>query len=311
MIDVALLLSRLGISAKRSGSRLVARCPLPEHNDSTPSWAITCDGGQRHGVWYCFGCKRRGGPAALVQSVTGATFAEAKAFIEELVALGPNLPLDAEVVVRERVAWSGLCLPDGVVVAPLEEWPTPARRYLEGRRVSAATVARWGLGYAVGGDQAGRVVIPVRDVTGRLVGWQGRAFDDRSPKSKNAPSDLPGVDPGVLLGEEHWPEADMSALVVVEGPFDGFAVDVAGYAFACLRGSGDLHPEHARKLARGWDRLIIATDPDAAGEVAATLMRALGRWVPLVRLELVEDLAELHRRDPRDVAARLRSACES
>lgn len=75
----------------------------------------------------------------------------------------------------------------------------------------------------------------------------------------------------------------MSTLVVVEGPFDALAIDRLDRHVAALRGS-DLSPAHASKL-QTWGRLLVATDPDLAGEKAYRAIAGLRRHVEVRRVK--------------------------
>lgn len=71
----------LGVKLPASG---MARCPLPNHQDDTPSFEVR-NGGLR---WICYGCDQRGGPIDLVKSYHGMTFLEAKRWLAEKSGFG-------------------------------------------------------------------------------------------------------------------------------------------------------------------------------------------------------------------------------
>ena len=289
MIEPENLLARLGIEWRPRGKRLVALCPSPDHDDHKPSWAAWSDerGRFRH---RCLSCGFGGGPANLVMAVLKCDRRAAHDFLDSSESAGPPPPPGIRVEVREP-ARKTVDVPDEVWLEELEKWPAPARRYLEKRRVTERERQRWGLGYAVDGTLAGRVWIPVYDRGLGLVSWTARAFDGDDQKydsSKNAAINT-------LLGEHLWPSyRDLGATcVVVEGPFDAIAVDAAcGARVAALRGSATgaktINPGQAAKLTQ-FPNLVIATDPDKAGEGAANLIQGLARWCLIRKATLYGD----------------------
>jgi len=295
LIGLPEVLRGLGIHSQRRGHRLVAHCPHPDHADRSPSWAIWVhdDGSIRH---KCLSCGWGGGVGRLVMTVLGCTWEEAREWLRGAEVAGPGTPLEAEVEIRGvKDPVDAASTPFGVEHAPLADWPTPARRYLEDRAITPEQVDRFGIGFAVGGDLIGRVWIPVRDRELRLLAWTARAFDGRPPKYREPGADVK-IDPGALMGQQEWP-AEPDIVVVVEGPFDGLAIDSLGMSFAVLRGS-DMHPLKASRLAR-FPIVIVATDADAAGDKAAALVSGIGRWSAVVRADLQPgvDPAELRVRD--------------
>ena len=279
-VDVPKLLARLGIEAERRGKEYWARCPL--HDERTASFQIHDEPGRpKHGNWRCLGACHTGGNALdLVASVLKLDDAEARAWVRE----GGEVEVDPEQVTRplvfaDRESRSEFELPRCVVFTPFPDWPRAPRDYLTSRGVTAEQVARWGIGYAVDGRLAGRIVFPWRDQTGLVYGYTARAFLP-TVRKHDEPTEADGAIRGFVLGEQHWPQPNRrSTVVVVEGMFDGLAVERAtGCAFGAARGS-NLLPEHADKFAT-FEEVVVASDPDPAGRGYATSLRAsLGRYV--------------------------------
>jgi DNA primase len=308
-VSVADLLERLEIvPTKRAGDRVWARCPHPEHDDRDPSWWIVDDpGGGRHGRHHCFGCGWGGGPEHLVMAVLGLGRSEARSWIRS----GAQAPLPTGICVEVGEVRSGVRrfqLPSGVRIVPLDGWPGPARRYAERRGVTAEQVERWGIGYAADGKLAGRIVFPVRRGGGAPVGYSARTFV-RAPKRYITPDRDEGADRDALFGEQHWPQVGADGyraggVVVVEGALDGLAVErAAGVSFGAMSGSQP-SPGLLGRLAT-FERVVMASDNDAAGNGVAEVARCLARWTTVLRAELppgvdccaleCEDRAELAR----------------
>lgn len=268
----------------------MARCPNPAHDDSEPSWSIVDrPGDRRHGSHHCFSCKWGGGPWELAAAVWGVTVEEAGKRIAKL-GLGPKPPTVDDVpkvVVRNvQPAARPFGLPLGVEVPGREgRWYEPALDYLVDRGVTREQADRWGAGYALRGRLRHRVVFPVRDSDGALLTFSARAF---SPAARGGRYETGRVRDGArprraLWGEEGW--RDRAAVTVAEGIFSALALERAGAPNPCALLGSELTPEKARVL-RGCGLVLVATDPDAAGEKVAGALSVLARHTRLVRVRL-------------------------
>lgn len=291
-VDVPVLLERLGIQAKRKGREWWACCPL--HGERTPSWQMRDDpdDADKHGRWRCLGaCHEGGGPAGLVMRVLGYESArQAWDWIRGNAAL-PEEERSLSVTVEPAGAAllrRGFHLPEGVRFPPLDEWPSPARSYLLGRGVTEEQIDRWGIGYAVDGWLAGRIVLPWRDAQVRLVGYTARAFLP-GQKRYREPRAEEGADRSAVYGEEHWPHPGArKAVIVTEGALDALAVERSVWTpVAALCGSV-LLPGHVARLST-FKRVVVAGDPDKAGQgLVEAAVAALSRWVEVRRVSLPE-----------------------
>jgi DNA primase len=143
----------LGVKLPKAG---MTRCPLPHHEDSTPSFEVR-GGGFR---WICYGCNHRGGAIDLVKFFHGMTFLEAKHWLAEKSGLGhPRRARDRDAVVT--TPRSSAAVPADILNAEKETTPdyvlyaalltqAPLLRagtdYLHGRGFKDATIANFGIG---------------------------------------------------------------------------------------------------------------------------------------------------------------------
>jgi DNA primase len=289
-VNVPALLDALDIQvAKREGRTLYALCPF--HNDTRPtSWSIVDNpGSSRNGFMYCFACQNGGGAVALVRHVRGFTTEQAVEWLKS-GNLERELPLEVDVVVGQYSAGArlGMRVPSEVKVRPFEDWPTSARRYLDERRITAAQVVRYDLGFALEGRLAGRVVFPMKDRLDRVVSYTARDFTGQG-KRYLEPLTSEGAQKGALFGEHLWTSGS-KILAVAEGCPDALALDrvamrldgVPLYDVCALHGSR-LHPSQAAKFSR-YERVVVATDPDPAGDaVALEIEQSLGRYSIVLR----------------------------
>lgn len=313
-VDVARVLVRLGIEAKRTGRELWARCPF--HEERSASWRIKDDPShEHHAIWQCFGScpegRRSGSIVVLVRRLLDLDSRDdAWRWIRTEGAETPPEPASAvQLVIRERPA--EFALPDGVVVAPVASWLSLARRYLvDVRGVTPEQADRWELGFAAQGLLAGRIVIPVRDTDGRLLSYTARTYLGSARKFRE-PDKAEGADKGSVFGERRWPPPGERKLVVVsEAAFDCLAIERAtGHHVAGVFGS-ELLPGHIARLGT-FDEIVIASDPDKAGTKLAAQIRAqLGRWRRVRRAILPpgQDADALAREAPERLAAVIRDA---
>lgn len=309
------LLTRLGISYVTKGEQLWASCPHPEHNDKTPSWRVIAD--PEHSKYTqhrCYGCGWGGWPVHLVETLLQCSRSEAVEWLRD-IEKDPPLPFAVEVSYQRSLGTS-FRMPPGVVVAPLSQWPAEPKACLLGRGITPAQVDRWQIGYAAGSwdpennPLAHRIVFPVHNVAGRLIGYTGRSYDPETKRRYKEPSKAEGADLGAVFGERYWPKR-RKIVCVVEGAIDGLAAErmLPDVPFGAIYGS-QLHQGHIGRLST-FQSVIMATDNDKAGNrVALELEEELKRWVEVIRIELPEgvDVADMAARDPDSLRGKLRDA---
>lgn len=295
-LDVPLMLERLDIKARRigDGRRLAASCPSPEHNDKAPSWFIRDNPGEpHHGSHKCQGCGFGGGAKMLAMTLLNLDEEDARAWLLDFTAPLP-MPSKVELEVLELAHRGGFELPSCFRIEPLESWPDEHRDYLlNTRRVAPWQVERWGLGYVAKcrcpkRRHADRIAIPIRDELGHACSYTSRAI---------GPARLRHVEPGMaehaqpcVFGEQHWHGAKV--LVTTEGSFDALAVEAllgldTKRAVVALRGSSP-HPITLNKLTL-FERIVVLTDPDQAGDKARAIINACGRHADIIDAALPDE----------------------
>ena len=331
---------------KRSGRQWMARCPL--HGERTPSLSVSPD----KGVYYCFGCQRSGDAITFVQEIEGLDFAGA---VEMLAGrAGIQLHYDnrdesaarsrrkrlLEAVEQARDFYHQRLL-DGRDAGP-------ARHYLRSRGYDGDLVRQWKIGWAPdnwdvlarrlqlsdddlrdsglgfvnrGGRQQdffrGRVLFPISDERGDVVGFGGRVMPDADgPKYLNTSAEARVYDKSrVLYGlHEHRRQiVKEGQAVVCEGYTDVIGCAEAGIELAVATCGTALTEDHIRLLKRfSASKLVLAFDADAAGAAAAARVYA---WERQFELEvLVADLpdgrdpGDLGRSDPGELQRAVRDA---
>lgn len=308
MMDVGVLLGSLGIRATHKGSKWVATCPNPKHADTSPSWSIVDrPGDRRHASHHCFSCGWGGGPWELAGAVWGLGVEAAGARLREMGLGGPPpMPKEIPKVViarsRDPVEFK---LPMGVEIPGSGgRWFGPALEYLLARGVTPDQIDRWGLGYATRGRLRFRVVIPVYDGGGRLLTYSARAFSSAAGGGRY---DTGTVDMGAKPRRAIWGEAGFTGLEVVtvaEGCFSALALERAGAPNPAAMLGSELTEDKALILGR-FRRVLVATDPDAAGAKVAEALAVLGRRARIHRIDLTKSPDDC---DPSELRQKIDSA---
>src|SRR5438270_1002748 len=317
----------------RAGREWKACCPF--HNEKTPSFTVNDD----KGFYHCFGCGAHGDAIRFLTDQRGMPFMDA---VKELAAkAGMDVPApdpraqeQAERtasltdVMAEVAKWYSEQL-NGLAGAD-------ARDYLKRRGIDAATAQRFGLGLApdnrtalkralgkLGEDKLvetgmliqpdegekesydrfrGRLMIPIRDPRGRVIGFGGRILGQGEPKYLNSP-DTPLFDKGrTLYNIDRAGPASRTAkrLIVVEGYMDVIALDRAGISEVVAPNGTALTEGQLERLWRLDPSPILCFDGDSAGRKAS--VRAATRALPLLRPDRTLRFVELPAgQDPDDI----------
>ena len=325
------------VELKRAGSAFKGLCPF--HAEKTPSFIVNPD----RESWHCFGCGEGGDIFTFVMKRDGLEFREALAHLAEKAGVELSERTAREDRRKRRlrealeaaIAWYREVL----LQTPQGE---RARRYLDERGLTEATLDRFGIGYApnnwemltgrlaargfsheelIGSGLAspsnrggvidrfrGRVIIPIRDSSGRPIGLGGRIMPGLDgPKYLNSPAG-PLFDKGHALFAIDLAKSAIrreKVTVIVEGYTDvmaahqaGFENVVASLGTALTRGQIDLALKYGEAIA-------LAYDVDLAGDSAARegLLAQLGAdhsvsKVRMVRIPDGKDPDELIRSNP-------------
>ena len=292
----------------KAGKRYKGLCPL--HKEKTPSFSIEPD----QGLFYCFGCGQGGDAIKLHMLLSGDDFPGA---IESLARrYGIPLPTvrEARGKREERDLEGVLARAERFFREQLAAAEGP-RRYLAGRGIPQELVERYRLGFAPPGWRnlleatqgtlsledlvaAGlaarssksnepydrfrdRLMFPIRDASGRLVGFGGRALDDDKAKYLNTAETARFHKGHLLYGLDQAKRSlrETGRVLLVEGYFDVLGAIAAGEEGTVASMGTALTPEQARLLARYTDEVVIGYDGDEAGE------RACRRSLPLLLAE--------------------------
>ena len=299
---------RVALKSAGVGS-LKGLCPF--HDERSPSFNVR----PQAGFYHCFGCGESGDVYSFLRAMDHVTFTEA---VERLAGrLGFTLHYEDGGAAPETAGRSRLYAANAAAAEYFRaQLATPeaeaARSFLGQRGFDAGAAAHFGVGYAPKGwsnmhgalrklgfsDEElsaaglvsqgqrgvydrfrGRVVWPIRDVTGQVIGFGARRLydDDNGPKYLNTPETTIYKKAQVLYGLD-LAKRDISRehrVVVVEGYTDVMACHLAGITTAIATCGTAFGSDHITVLRRvmGDDstagEVVFTFDPDAAGQKAA------------------------------------------
>jgi DNA primase len=278
-------------------------CPF--HQEKTPSFTV--DPAKQ--VYYCFGCGAGGDVFDFLRAAEGLSFAEAAERLA--TRLGITLRTEAGAAPaagsgRRRLldaARAAAGYFTELLVASPEA--AVARRYVQTRGFSKDDATAWGLGYAPSGrdtlyrhllgrkftpDQIveaglalvtesgehrdrfrGRLVFPIADLSGDVVGFGARALGDEPPKYLNSPETPLYHKSKILYGLDRAKREMVRGgqAVVCEGYTDVMGLHKVGVTSAVATCGTALGEDHFATIKRFCDRVILAFDADAAGSFAS------------------------------------------
>jgi DNA primase len=316
------------IKLEKAGKNLKARCPF--HNEKTPSFFVSPE----RDSYYCFGCGAKGDIFTFVQEFEGLDFFGALKLLAErtgvtLERTGFEKRDDKEAIFN---ALEAACQ---FFESNLPKSPS-AQKYLEKRGLTEKTIADWRIGYVADDWRAlyeyltarkfsdieieqaglikrnersfydrfrGRIMFPIRDSAGRVVGFTGRilpeADDGKSAKYLNSPETAVFNKSRLLYGFDLAKLAikKFDYSVIVEGQMDIIMSHQAGFQNVVATSGTALTPEHLILLRRISNRVIMAFDADKAGMSAATkawqLALSLGMEVKIAEFKDGKDPADI------------------
>ena len=287
---------------KRSGANLFGLCPF--HNERTPSFAVN-PAGQ---FYHCFGCGKGGGVINFIMEIENLSYPDAVAFLARRAGMQmPEDSFDRDAKKRSRL----LAANRDAARWFYEQLVTPEGKrctdYMAGRRISPAVAKRFGLGFAPErsgaflaamrqkgyrdwelsdadlirrGDHGfystfrDRLMFPIIDVRGNVIGFSGRTLGDAGAKYLNSKDTLVFNKGRNLFALNLAKKSKAGYIILSEGNIDIVALHQAGFDSAVASLGTSLTSEQARLISRYTNEVIIAYDNDGAGIKAS--QRAIG-----------------------------------
>lgn len=303
------------VPLKKGGANYMACCPF--HKEKTPSFSVS----PTKQFYHCFSCGAHGSAIGFVMEHQGLSFPEAVQFLADRVGMTvpkvrgqeDNPEIRAERKKKQQTLEETTAAAADFYAQQLKFNPA-AKAYLDKRGLSAEVIAHYGLGYAPDGwqslaqvfqpypntalvdtgmviDNEGkhydrfrhRIMFPIRNPRGQVIGFGGRVLDDSKPKYLNSP-DTPLFDKGKNLYGLHEGRAavkEAGRILVVEGYMDVVALAQFGVGYGVAALGTATTAEHVKILMRQADSIYFCFDGDSAGRKAA--WRALENALPQLK----------------------------
>ena len=307
--DIADVVSGYVRLTKRSGANLFGLCPF--HNEKTPSFSVSPD----KQIYHCFGCGKGGSVINFIMEIENLSVPDAVEFLARRA--GMEVPDDGDREVRnrrERLLALNKEAARFFHAALLDAGGKPAQEYILRRGISPGMVKSFGLGFApdtfytlvdamrqkgfqdfelvdaglANGNKSGkgvhdifrnRLMFPVIDVRGNVIGFSGRILGDGEPKYLNTRETPVFNKSRNLFALNLAKKSKNGYILLTEGNIDVVSLHQAGFDSAVASLGTSLTPEQARLISRYTGEVVIAYDNDAAGQKAA--QRAIGILSPL------------------------------
>lgn len=290
------------VPLKKAGRNFKGLCPF--HTEKTPSFIVFPDQGSYH----CFGCGQGGDIFTFLMKTQNLTFPEALQQLAERagVELVSRPEAAAEDRERERLreitAAAAHYFHNLLLRHPEAQI---ARDYLQERGLTAATIEAWQLGYALDRWDAlidylvergyaiedllaaglvrqredgssyydyfrHRIIFPIRDVKGHVTGFGARILGEGEPKYLNSPQTLLFDKSATLYGLDRARDAirQRDQAILVEGYFDVLMTHQVGISNVVAPLGTALNEKHIGLLKRLTKKIVLALDPDRAGQEA-------------------------------------------
>ena len=295
-----LVSSYVSLDSRRQGRTHKGLCPF--HNEKTPSFMVYEDTQS----FYCFGCGAGGDAITFTMKVENLDYIEAVKLLADRA--GMSMPEDNYddslhqkknrilAANREAARFFYSCL--------LDEKNSHALKYFLNRGLTPQTIKHFGLGYAPdswdslikhmrskgfsvnelyeadlvkkstkNGERfydnfRNRMMTPIIDIRGNVIGFGGRVLDDSKPKYVNTADTLVYKKSHEVFAMNYAKNSKEDFLIVAEGYMDVIALHQAGFtnAVACLGTA--LTQEQARLMKRYTDEVVLSYDSDEAGQKA-------------------------------------------
>lgn len=291
------------VPLKQKGSSYFGLCPF--HNEKTASFSVNSE----KQFYYCFGCGAAGNVFSFLMEMENCDFPEAMKRLADRAHIAlPEPEKNAQAIAAEQLkqrlfdihTTAGRFFYDCLQSEEGKE----ARAYLQKRQMDPRIARKFGIGYSPERYDAlfkhlkekgfsvsdilktglvlenkdgkgyhdrfrGRLMFPIFDVQGRVVGFGGRILAKGEPKYLNSPETILFSKSRNLYGLNFAKAVRKRELILVEGYMDMLSIYQAGFHNVVASLGTAFNQEHARTLKRFADDVILLYDSDEAGTNAA------------------------------------------
>lgn len=284
----------------RRGRNYVCSCPF--HSERSPSCTFFTDTDN----FYCFGCGAGGDVITFIMKIENLTFIEAVRLLAQRSGMEVpeyNSGDKKRTQLKTRIYEMNRLAANFFYTNLIKGRDKSGLEYFVSRKLTPQTIKKYGLGYAsdsfteltgylkskgysddeinaawLGGisKKTGRiydifrhrVMFPIVDTRGNILGFGGRVLDDSKPKYLNT-SDTPVFNKGENLFSMNFAKnSDSKRLILCEGYMDVIAVNQAGFENVVATLGTAITPAQARLISHYAEEVVVSYDSDGAGQKA-------------------------------------------
>lgn len=288
------------VTLKKTGKNYLGRCPF--HNEKTPSFTVSSE----KQIYKCFGCGEAGNVISFVMKTRNMAFPEAVKLLGEKVGIVVD---DADSPGKSSATNEKFKRMYDINIQAARYFYTNLKRfkapyeYLKGRGITDETIKKFGIGFSLDNWQGirsylkqrgfseeeilelglttknekgniydrfrNRIIFPVFNVSGRVIGFGGRVLDDSKPKYLNSP-ETPIFHKGTNLYGLNLAIKNNQArtVIMVEGYMDVISLSQQGVTNVVATLGTALTEGQCKLLKRYIDTVIVSFDSDVAGQNA-------------------------------------------
>lgn len=284
------------LSLKKTGSNYIGLCPF--HNEKTPSFTVS----ETKQLFHCFGCGEGGDVISFIMKIENLSFVEAVKFLADRqgIPLGESKKIDKKIISEKEKIYRINKEAARFYYYNLINNEKPLR-YLENRNINKKVLNQFGLGYAKNSwdsiykhlkgkgyneeyiEKAGligrrkdntgyydkfrnRLMFPIIDTKGRIIGFGGRVLDNSMPKYVNSQDTLVFTKGNNLYGLNLVKKySDRKRIILVEGYMDVISLFNNGINYSVASLGTAFTQNQAKLLKRYGKEVYICYDSDKAG----------------------------------------------
>lgn len=285
------------VKLRRSGSNYMGLCPF--HSEKTPSFSVS----EKGQFFHCFGCGESGDVITFIEKIENVDFRTALQKLADMY--GINLD-DYGFTNESRKNKFYVMNRDAAVffLHQLSDRPNPGRDYIMNRGLDIKTISKFGIGFAPdswhslieymkskGYDEhslyeaglisyskgnyydkfRGRVIFPIINTRGKVIGFGGRIIGSGEPKYLNSPESIVFSKRDNLFGLNLTRDSirQKDCAVIVEGYMDMVSLYQSGVTYTAATLGTALTPAQCSMLGRYTKHIVLSYDADSAGRSAA------------------------------------------
>ena len=284
------------IKLKRSGRNYLGLCPF--HNEKSPSFSVSSD----KQIYKCFGCGETGNVVTFIMKYRNLSYIESIKYLGERININVDLENKDPRKDRKSLLYEVSIESARYFFNNLQKQKY-AKEYVIRRGISENTIRKFGLGFSLNSwdslskflkvrgykeqdifdagliikkEKGGfydrfrnRIIFPVFDYKGKVIGFGGRVLDDSKPKYLNSPETLIFSKGTNLYGLNFAiKNSNTRTFIIVEGYMDCISLHQYGITNVVASLGTALTVNQAKLLKRYADKVIISYDADLAGQMA-------------------------------------------